>query len=209
MKLSRIILKKYYLFFLLLFPGQSLMAQEENNTGFRNGIYFNPLGLLGDPHTIHISYERELKNKNFLMISPRLMTSQSGTGVEVQYRVKLSKRSIDRDLIYHIPTSIIYFAPYASYDRYLCSISLSYHPYISPFVSKYNISSYSFGIVFGMKSPIYQFPNYHSIVTLDTYIGIGFRNSNHDCYHSGIRFYGPGYSGIILPKLGIQLGITF
>ena len=203
MKLSGIILKKYSLFFLLLFPVQSIMSQEEVNTDFRNGIYFNSLGLLHYSHTIHISYERELKNKNFLMISPRLIIPRewsSGIGVEVQYRIKLSKRSIDRDLIYHIPTSIIYFAPYTSFDFIKRTTYNNTHEYMS---------SYSYGIVFGMKSPIYQFPNFRSILTLDTYIGIGFRNTTNGYYFYHRIYYGPGYSGIILPKLGIQLGITF
>ena len=175
------------------------MAQEEINKDFRNGIYFNPLGLWGliieeSNYFIQISYERELKNRDFLMVSPRLWNSLkklSGTGVEVQYRFNLRKRSIDPDIIYHIPTSIIYFAPYTLFDIVK---EVDYKYYGKYYFTNEYISRYSFGIVFGMKSSVFQFPNYKNIVTLDIYIGGGI-------YYDGYLF--------LFPKIGIQIGVTF
>ena len=220
MKLSGIILKKYSLFFLLLFPVQSLMAQEEASTKLYNGLYLDVFPLFTT--TLKITYERELLNENSFAICPRYTYVNknidnyetykgSGLGIELQYRINLSKQFEKKAIKdydkYFKPLVKSYFSPFITYD-YVEATRTSEDIYDTP--ENISISSFSAGIVFGLKFPVTQ------QLFFDTYLGAGFRSSkNHGWagwfYPDGGIFdhlFRPGYWGIFL-KTGVQIGFVF
>ena len=215
MKLSGIILKKYSLFFLLLFPVQSLMSQEEASTKLYNGLYLNVLPLL--TKTLQLTYERELLNENSFVICPRYTYVNKnnfkgcGLGIELQYRINLSKQFEKKAIKdydkYFKPLVKSYFSPFVTYDYIEATCT---YEYIYDIPENISISSFSGGIIFGLKFPVTQ------QLFFDTYSGAGFRNSkNHGRVgwfypEGGIfeHFFRPGYSGVFL-KTGIQIGFVF
>ena len=226
MKLSGIILKKYSLFFLLLFPVQSLMSQEEASTKLYNGLYLNVLPLL--TKTLQLTYERELLNENSFVICPKYTYVNKnidnyetykgrGSGIELQYRINLSKQ-LEKKAIkdydkYFKPLVKSYFSPFVTYDYVGATCTndgYEYDIYTDEFIYIYNtenisISSFSAGIVFGLKFPVTQ------QLFFDTYLGAGFRDSKYHgdyLYEMFSSWFRPGYSGIFL-KTGIQIGFIF
>ena len=222
MKLSRIILKKYSLFFLLLFPSQSLMSQEEVSTRLYNRLYLNVLPLL--TKTLQLTYERELANENSYVICPRYTYVNrknyenyetykgSGFGIELQYHINLSKQFEKKAIKdydkYFKPLVKSYFSPFVTYDY--VEATFTYEDIYFYYTENISISSFSGGIIFGLKLPVTQ------QLFFDTYLGAGFRNSkNHGWvgwfYPDGGFFehlFRPGYSGIFL-KTGVQIGFIF